>query len=168
MPTPTEVPLVQVGTVNTGSAINVRGGAGTSFGVVTALNVDVQARIIGESVAVDGELWYQIRLPDGTEGWVAGFLLDLDEVPENTLETAPEGDARLAPTYRTYSRVTMLTRAQADAPETNADNNATFSTEDHEQRYQAMTLGIIAAVALIFLANFYYILRVVVRRGRKD
>ncbi|GAW91270.1 SH3 domain-containing protein [Calderihabitans maritimus] len=62
--------------------------------------------------------WYQVQLPDGREGWLAGWLTRLEEVPEEEVE---KRSARVAGSYvnvrsgpgTQYVRVGVLTRGTA-------------------------------------------------------
>lgn len=57
----------------TGDGVNMRSGPGTSYGVVATLPLGAKAEVIGS----DGN-WNNIRLPDGTEGWMsANFLSEV-------------------------------------------------------------------------------------------
>lgn len=58
--------------VRTDSAMNVRGGPGTDYAVVGALNAGDVARITGKNAAGD---WWQISLAGGAAGWVYGPLV---------------------------------------------------------------------------------------------
>lgn len=58
--------------VRTASAMNVRGGPGTNYAVVGALNAGDAARITGKNGAGD---WWQINFGGGTTGWVYGPLV---------------------------------------------------------------------------------------------
>lgn len=58
--------------VRTDSAMNVRGGPGTNYAVVGALNAGDVARITGKNGAGD---WWQISFAGGSVGWVYGPLV---------------------------------------------------------------------------------------------
>jgi curli biogenesis system outer membrane secretion channel CsgG len=49
----------------TGSSVNVRSGPGTTHGIVTSVKRGDRLTFLGES----GN-WYQVRLPNGKEGWI--------------------------------------------------------------------------------------------------
>lgn len=68
---PTATPVTDP-EVRTESAMNVRGGPGTNYTVVGALNTGDVARITGKNEAGD---WWQISLAGGTTGWVYGPLV---------------------------------------------------------------------------------------------
>ncbi|CRK75374.1 SH3 domain-containing protein [Nereida ignava] len=57
--------------VITGSVVNIRGGPGTVFGVVTKLNAGDEVKVIDDL----GRGWVQIRTTENRIGWVADFLL---------------------------------------------------------------------------------------------
>ena len=57
----------------TGNAVNMRAGPGTAHGVVATLTLGTQAEVIGSEGG-----WSNIRLEDGTEGWMsANFLSEV-------------------------------------------------------------------------------------------
>ncbi len=58
--------------VRTDSAMNVRGGPGTNYAVVGALNAGDVARITGKNATGD---WWQISFAGGTTGWVYSPLV---------------------------------------------------------------------------------------------
>jgi uncharacterized protein YgiM (DUF1202 family) len=51
--------------------VNIRGGPGTVFGVVTKLNAGDEVKVIDDL----GRGWMQIRTSENCIGWVADFLL---------------------------------------------------------------------------------------------
>lgn len=71
-PTATVDGVTDILFVDADVTVNVRSGAGTQFGVVGFAQP-------GDSVVVltneEGAEWIEIRLEDGTEGWIASFLL---------------------------------------------------------------------------------------------
>ena len=54
----------------TGNGVNMRSGPGTSHGVIATLPLGAKADVIGS----EGN-WNNIRLPDGTEGWMSANFL---------------------------------------------------------------------------------------------
>lgn len=54
------------------SSANIRTGPGTSYNKVTTLLSGDTATYVSENVG-----WYKIRLKDGKEGWVAGWLVEV-------------------------------------------------------------------------------------------
>ncbi|MGC3938381.1 SH3 domain-containing protein [Roseobacter sp. EG26] len=64
--TPQDIRLVNA------TAVNMRGGPGTNYGVVTRLDRDTQVEVLRD----DGTGWVKLRpVAGGPEGWVADFLL---------------------------------------------------------------------------------------------
>ena len=76
LPTPAETvaaPDTRALYAVTGNGVNMRAGPGTSHGVVVTLSLGTEAEVIGS----EGN-WNNIRLEDGTEGWMsANFLSEL-------------------------------------------------------------------------------------------
>ncbi|MBX3052466.1 MAG: SH3 domain-containing protein [Caldilineaceae bacterium] len=68
---PTATPVTDP-EVRTTSAMNVRGGPGTNYPVVGALNAGDSARITGKNSAGD---WWQVSLAGGATGWVYAPLV---------------------------------------------------------------------------------------------
>ena len=73
----------------TGSAVNVRSGPGTSYGLVTTVSNGAKFNI----TEVSGQ-WLKIKLPDGKQGWIAGWLAAVTEV--NVTNPAPSGGTTVA------------------------------------------------------------------------
>ena len=69
--------------VNTlGNGVTVRGGPSTANArLLTAAEGRIML-VIGGPMEGEGFLWWQVRLEDGTEGWVAGDFLDPSAVPD--------------------------------------------------------------------------------------
>ncbi|HBX23516.1 MAG TPA: N-acetylmuramoyl-L-alanine amidase [Desulfotomaculum sp.] len=59
----------------TGSAVNVRSGPGTSYGSVTSVSKGSKYTVTEAS----GQ-WLKIKLSDGKQGWIAGWLAAVNEV----------------------------------------------------------------------------------------
>jgi len=69
---PTATPVTEP-QVRSQSAVNVRGGPGTNYPLVGALNPGESVRISGKNPAGD---WWQITLAGGVVGWVYGPLVE--------------------------------------------------------------------------------------------
>lgn len=54
------------------NAMNLRGGPGTAYPVVGAINAGEQVEIIGKNPQAD---WWQVLLPNGLQGWAYGPLV---------------------------------------------------------------------------------------------
>src|SRR5690606_14826194 len=74
----TTVEIIEVGTILGNARVNVRSGAGSEFETVAGLEPGSEVRIIGTNSAGD---WYNIVLPNGGEGWIASFLVSVEEMP---------------------------------------------------------------------------------------
>lgn len=74
-PTDTPAPAVARLTVTGGSAINVRRGPGTSFGIVGTVNNGMSFDIQGKNPAGD---WYQFCCVNGEQGWIYGPLVQVE------------------------------------------------------------------------------------------
>jgi SH3-like domain-containing protein len=73
-PTATETIVPVIAVVQASQAINVRSGPGQNFERVITVEPNTEVAVIGRNA--DGS-WINVRLNDGTEGWIAAQLLDL-------------------------------------------------------------------------------------------
>jgi uncharacterized protein YraI len=69
---PTETPITNP-QVRASTSLNVRGGPGTNYPVVGALEGGSQADIVAKNPAGD---WWQVTMPNGQQGWVYGQLVE--------------------------------------------------------------------------------------------
>lgn len=88
--TPTIAP--QIGTIRSDTNVNLRSGPGTSFATIGTISSGDLVEVLGASD--DGE-WTNIRLTNGTEGWVSSSLVRVSGAPEIQATSAP---AETAPT----------------------------------------------------------------------
>ncbi len=191
-PTPTIEPLIEVGTVGGTATINARTGPGISFGVAAQLQQGTQVRVLGyndqrdwvQIQLPDGrEAWIAAFLITIETIPESQFPTPAPEsgsrqIEPNTAQTTGQTQAR-----RHYMGLWRLQRPHparleqqaTPAPESTPDVLPAAATpffvdvtvpqiENRENRWQAMTLGILAAVILITLGNIYYIVRGLLRR----
>lgn len=85
---PTLTPTV-VGIISAVQPINVREGPDTSYSVITALNAGEGVQIIGQNP--DGS-WYNIRMEDGREGWMAERFIRVEPTPTAFPTLTPSPD----------------------------------------------------------------------------
>ncbi|MEL6404658.1 MAG: SH3 domain-containing protein [Chloroflexota bacterium] len=71
-PTITVEPTTEFLTVQANGNVRVRAGAGTEFDVVGVVEPGTSVAVITNQAGAE---WIQVRLEDGTEGWIASFLL---------------------------------------------------------------------------------------------
>jgi serine/threonine protein kinase, bacterial len=57
---------------------NIRAGAGTVYDVVDVVQVGDRVKVINRSSDSGGNPWYQVVVPSGQTGWVAGQLIQVD------------------------------------------------------------------------------------------
>ncbi|MCB9418435.1 MAG: SH3 domain-containing protein [Ardenticatenaceae bacterium] len=69
-----------VNTENVG--VTVRGGPSTSNAPLTVANEGVVLLVLDGPVEANDFLWWEVRLPDGTEGWVAGDFIEPVAAPQ--------------------------------------------------------------------------------------
>ncbi|MEQ8675934.1 MAG: SH3 domain-containing protein [Aggregatilineales bacterium] len=201
-PTPA-VELIRFGTVNSTTSINVRSGPSTTSSVAAVLRPRDRVLIIDEN---DDASWYQVLLEDGTPGWVAAFLLDVevemvpvtpvatqssgkrrvDGVPER-LQGDDDADATAEVTDEAQATEEVqptATEIPAEATEeavaVDANNDDTDSDDENllslgfgnidyrDERWYAMTLGLIASIVVIFVGTILNVLRALARRRRGE
>lgn len=70
-----QIPAVpgKTGVVNSSSGANIRTGPGTDYDRVTTVAHQVRVEIVGNMLD-----WYEVKLADGTKGWIFAPLIDLD------------------------------------------------------------------------------------------
>lgn len=91
-PTPTPTRIVVIATANTNA--NVRSGDGTGFAVIGSLRRGQTVELIG--VSSRGTGWYAIELSEDELGWVADFVVTVEDDPD----VLPEIDPPAAATVR--------------------------------------------------------------------
>ncbi len=83
-PTPTIDPVDLEGTVAVGA--NLRTGPGTDFAIVTSVVAETSITLLGYA-----EGWYQVALPDDTEGWMSEQVIEIDPAIATAVPTvSPE------------------------------------------------------------------------------
>jgi hypothetical protein len=85
----TASPAPIIATIIGDGKINLRQRPGLDQSILVQLNPGALVQIIRVS---DDEEWVQVRLPDGTEGWVAEFLVAVGQIP-TTASGAQSGAA---------------------------------------------------------------------------
>jgi hypothetical protein len=84
LPTLTPTPAILRGTVAVGA--NVRSGPSLEFEIITSL-------VAGSDIVLQGQSngWYQVRIPDGTEGWMSEQVIEITPETATAVPTvAPE------------------------------------------------------------------------------
>jgi hypothetical protein len=72
--------MVMVGTIIADGAINVRAEGNSTAQVIATLQSGARVRVL--EVNADGT-WVSVVLPDNRVGWVADFLIEVEEVPQS-------------------------------------------------------------------------------------
>ncbi len=162
-PTATELPVI-TGVVDAQQTINVRAGPSTENAVVTTLEPGTEVRVLGRNS--DGS-WINIQLEDGTEGWVAEELLDIQEPGASA--DKPSILARVlaqdATPTQEGAQVSMTEEAIAEAtveviPTVSSIQSAAVAgTPYRDERWYSMTLGIVVIVVVIALGSIVNVLR---------
>ncbi|MDX2161912.1 MAG: SH3 domain-containing protein [bacterium] len=100
-------------TVTAAQAVNVRGGAGTTFDVVTSAAPGTELLVLGFS---DDGAWVNVQLDDGRDGWISASLLRLN-MPETDETPAPEATPTVS-SRDSDRKAWVLSRRQDDSPPT--------------------------------------------------
>jgi hypothetical protein len=87
-PTPTPTPPI-LGSVNSLQSINVREGPGVNFAALVALRPATRIEVLGRNN--DGQ-WLNIRMEDGSEGWVLANLIRLQPTSTPFPSATPSPD----------------------------------------------------------------------------
>lgn len=61
--------------------VNIRSGAGTSYGVIDQLDYGVIGEVIGGPSSANGYTWYKIQYETSLTGWIAGAYLTISNTP---------------------------------------------------------------------------------------
>ena len=77
-----------------GDQLNVRAGAGTSFDTLTRVNTDVRVQLIEGPVEADGYIWWRVKFPTGSDGWL---VQEVDDI-QTLIPTAGPPTATPSPT----------------------------------------------------------------------
>lgn len=78
--TATAIPVTQVRIV--AAAANLRDGPGTDFAILGTLTVNDRVELLEQT---DDGFWYQVRLPDGSTGWIGSSVAEIEQ--SNPLES---------------------------------------------------------------------------------
>ncbi len=164
--------------------VNVRGGAGTDFAIVTTIAPGAVVQVIELNA---DQSWVHVLLDDGRDGWVSALLVELSETGSAAPSLAsfkaaarqdPDPTGTPRPTRTPAS--TLESTAEASAADATAEATAapfvlptlTLDTnlspdELAERRFSAFYMGIIASSAVIALGAVFNIVRGLrKRRGR--
>ncbi|MDQ7034039.1 MAG: SH3 domain-containing protein [Anaerolineae bacterium] len=158
-PTTTPESLVNVGRNASGTTIAVFDNADLDGTPIEDLPANSEFVVLQQSETIS-----QILLIDGRTGWVETRLIRVDEVPlsasgfvaTHTLTPTPSNTPTVTPTATNTSTPTVTPFAPDVFPE---------PIPDVEARWNAMTLGLLATILIIFVGNGYWIIRWLRRRG---
>jgi hypothetical protein len=133
-------------TVISADGANVRSGPGTDFARIAGAARNSTIAVLGFSE--DGD-WVNVRLEDGTEGWVSAGLIVVNEATEAEPTGTPAASGIGAPS---------LLRQTSDDP-------APLDAESPEAlRWYAMNIGIILSALIITLGGIFGVVRGIFRR----
>ncbi len=173
--------LIIMGVVNVSEALNVRENPSRSGRPIASLPGRSTVQIIGRNE--DGT-WLQIRMEDGTEGWVSAQFIRIIEpgtVTPVAFNVDPNAYVSLlsdsgyqpiavnlqaTPEATLTAQVPSTLAAPAAAP-IPAQGAAVAPAPYRDQRWYGMTLGLIAVIGIITLGAIINIMRGLLRRGRK-
>jgi hypothetical protein len=110
--TATATPVAQP-QVSSASAINVRGGPGTVYPVVGQLQPGRPVDVLGRN---SDRTWWQVRLGNGSEGWVAASVVDVTGPVDGIAVAANIPTAPPQPTPRPQPTAAPAVPTSAPAP----------------------------------------------------
>lgn len=146
---PTAAPTTSTGgtfgVIVASQPVNVRSGAGTGFAVVTILQPGTRVEILDEQ-----EGWYEIRISEDTTGWIADFLIEIEEsgaYQRRNLDNQYVG------------MISDISQAEAPPTATTTQDAPRVELEGGEPRWYATTFGTIAAIIVIVIGNLVGLLR---------
>jgi hypothetical protein len=102
-PTMTPFPGGNYGTAVPNNGLNIRGGPGTQYPIVTTVATGASLRVKGQNAAAD---WLRVTTPDGKEGWVLRSLTNFKatvpvvpdaETPTPTVSPTPSPTRTVTP-----------------------------------------------------------------------
>lgn len=169
------------GVVNVSESVNVRDNPSRSGTPITALEGGSTVQIIGRNE--DGT-WLKILLPDEREGWVSAQFIRIIEPgtatpvayhvdPNAVVDLLSDSSYRpVAVRQETTPEATLTlgvpsTLAAPAAAPLPAQGSPVAQTPYRDQRWYAMTLGLLAIIGIITLGAIMNIVRGLLRRGRK-
>ena len=142
-----------------------------------------RALIIGENE--DGD-WYNILLEDGTEGWIADFLVNVLLITHDGIEMTPTPESADAKLFvrplvkRGETQISQEATEEPDAPEATEEDADSKEKEQalvapaaeddgyKDARWYSMTIGIVVSILVITIGNIFNVLRVIVRRSEEE
>lgn len=170
-PQPTSAPVVIQGVIKSSDSVNVREGPGREFARVTAVRPGTVVQVIGRNGAAD---WLQIRLDDGTEGWVSAQLIEIQEPSTGATPTREGAFVDPNAVVGLISDISFYSPAQQPEETSEATSAPVISSASitpgtstyRDERWYGMTLGLMAIIVVIALAALVNIVRGLFRRGK--
>jgi uncharacterized protein YgiM (DUF1202 family) len=158
-PTVTPEPLVNVGRNASGTTIDVFDNANFEGTPIEDLSANTQFVVLEQT-----ETATQIMMVDGRIGWVESRFVRVQEIPlsdsgfdaTNTPTPTPTHTPTLTPTATNTPTPTATPFTPDVFPE---------ALTDVEARWNAITLGLLVTILLIFVGNVYWVIRWLRRRG---
>jgi N-acetylmuramoyl-L-alanine amidase len=67
----------------TGNIVNIRSGAGVNFTRIDQFPAGTELEVLDEGVDSEGRTWYKVKLPLESQGWIAGWLVDISIIEDD-------------------------------------------------------------------------------------
>lgn len=111
----TATPLLSSIKVNAND-VNIRKGPGTNYGIITQAKKDTALSVLDKS----GN-WYKVKLPNGTTGWIAGWLV----IPNDTSNNPANQSSSTASNNQTQTPKNESSAPNAQPSSTGTSNQPT-------------------------------------------
>jgi hypothetical protein len=150
-------------------AVNLRRGPGTNFNVVERVPTGSEVQVLARSE--DGA-WYRVRVfSTGATGWLSAQILYIqegaDDVPVDQ-DAAAKFPIRLRPLWLQVTETPEATvSSEATEGVESMTSGATDPMERRDERWYAMTMGIIASSTIIAVGAATNLARGLARRRRR-
>lgn len=96
--------------------VNIRKGPGTNYGIITQAKKGTVLSVLGKS----GD-WYKVKLPNGTTGWIAGWLV----IPNDTFNNSTNQSSSTISNNQTQTPKNEPSVANAQPSSTGTSNQPT-------------------------------------------
>lgn len=112
----------------TGSSVNVRKGAGTSYGKIGSVKKNQTFTYLGSKKASNGKVWYKIQYTSTKTGWVSGTYSKLVKVVSATTTTTAQTTTNASTVFTTTTTTVPTTDSTASPTSATTSASTTVIT----------------------------------------